>query len=226
MAPSMRSRRRLRWALAGWSTVARWGCTVGSRDRPVTPANDIYAHTKVIGEQLCELYHRVHGLEVIAFRLGMFVPVDFIHYGMRLVHGGVDERDLAQAFRLALEHDEVQTGTFNLFSPTPFEVEDETRLVTDPRAVLSKHYSGIDALLTAARGHDLEAARWFRVTNEGEVVPESIRVYWKCDRARTVLGWEPRYDFDRFLGDLKDGQAPYVRENTYPVPNAPAPWRP
>jgi hypothetical protein len=67
-------------------------------DSPVVPAKDIYAYTKVIGEQLCELYHRVYGLDVVAFRLGMFVPVDFVHYGLRLVHGGVDERDLAQHF--------------------------------------------------------------------------------------------------------------------------------
>ena len=45
--------------------------------------------------------------EIRSGRFGMFVPVDFFHYGMRLLHGGVDERDLAQAFRLALENDTV-----------------------------------------------------------------------------------------------------------------------
>src|SRR5919108_814080 len=100
-------------------------------DSPVVPAKDIYAYTKVVGEQLCALYHRVYGLDVITFRLGMFVPVDFLHYGMRLVHGGVDERDLARAFRLALENDAVRSGTFNLFSPTPFQAADEALVVTD-----------------------------------------------------------------------------------------------
>ena len=76
-------------------------------------------------EQLVDLYQRVYGMEVLAFRLGMFVPCDFFHYGMRLLHGGVDERDLAQAFRLGLESTEVRSGTFNLFSPVPFEAEDE-----------------------------------------------------------------------------------------------------
>jgi hypothetical protein len=42
---------------------------------------------------------------------------------MRLLHGGVDERDLAQAFRRALEQEEVRYGAFNLFSPVPFEDE-------------------------------------------------------------------------------------------------------
>src|SRR5205085_2060393 len=103
-------------------------------ESPVTPARDIYAHTKVIGEQLCSLYHRVYGLDVVAFRLGMFVPVDFVHYGMRLLHGGVDERDLAQAFCLALENDDVKTGTFNLFAPTPFAEVDEAALIADPES--------------------------------------------------------------------------------------------
>jgi UDP-glucose 4-epimerase len=168
----------------------------------------------------------VYGLDVVAFRLGMFVPVDFIHYGMRLVHGGVDERDLARAFRLALENEDVRTGTFNLFSPTPFEVEDEPRLVADPLAVLRRYYPGVDALVTAARGRQVEEARWYRLTSDGAVVPEPIRVYWKCDQARTVLGWQPRFDFARFLSDLEDGRVDYVRDNRYPVPNAPAPWRP
>ena len=195
-------------------------------DTLITPAKDVYAYTKVIGEQLCELYHRVYGLEVVAFRLGMFVPVDFVHYGMRLVHGGVDERDLAQAFRLALENDAVTSGTFNLFSPTPFEVDDEVQLVADPMTVLCKHYPDVDALAGAGRDRQLDAARWYRVTADGAVVPQPIRVYWKSDRARTVLGWEPRYDFARFLHDLKAGEAEYVRDNRYPVPGAPVPWQP
>src|SRR5947208_5310815 len=101
-------------------------------DSAVVPARDIYAYTKVICEQLCDLYQRVYGLEVLAFRLGMFVPCDFVHYGMRLIHGGVDERDLAQAFRLGLEKSDVKSGTFNLFSPTPFQDDDEAALVSDP----------------------------------------------------------------------------------------------
>lgn len=193
-------------------------------DSPVAPAKDVYAYTKAIGEQLCQLYHRVYGLDVLAFRLGMFVPVDFVHYGMRLVHGGVDERDLAQAFRLALEDDRVRHGTFNLFAPTPFGAEDEAALVADPTSVLRKHYPDAAVLDSAARGRQLEP-HWYTV--EGDAVrPTPIRVYWKSDRARDRLGWEPRHDFARFLPDLREGAADHVRENRYPVPNAPEPWRP
>lgn len=194
-------------------------------DSPVQPAKDVYAYTKVIGEQLCELNHRVYGLDVLAFRLGMFVPVDFIHYGMRLLHGGVDERDLAQAFRLALEQDGVPSGTFNLFSPTPFEGDDEALLVADPRAVLRKHYRDAEVLDTAVRDRRLDP-HWYTVSSVGGIVPHPVRTYWRSDRARSVLGWQPEYDFARFLQDLKTGSADYVRENRYPVPNAPDPWRP
>ena len=191
---------------------------------PRIPAKDIYAYTKVIGEELCEMYHRVYGLDVVAFRLGMFVPVDFVHYGMRLVHGGVDERDLVQAFRLALENDDVHSGTFNLFSPTPFQRDDEEALISDPLSVLRRYYVDAGVLDTAARGRQLEP-NWYSV--EGDAVrPNPIRVYWKSDRAREVLGWRPDYDFARFLRELKEGTAEHVRENRYPVPNHPEPWRP
>jgi UDP-glucose 4-epimerase len=195
-------------------------------ESPIMGPRDVYASTKIIGEQLCALYHQVYGLDVVAFRLGMFVPVDFIEYGMRLVNGGVDERDLAQAFRLALEDDAVKTGSFNLFSHTPFTVNDETQMISDPSSILREYYPDIDVLETAARGRHLDASRWFKVAADGAIVPEPIRVYWKSDRARDVLGWQPQYDFARFLRELKDGTAAYVRENRHPVENAPAPWQP
>lgn len=194
-------------------------------DSPPQPRDDIYAYTKVIGERLCELYHRTYGLDVVAFRLGMFVPVDFVHYGMRLIHGGVDERDLAQAFRLALENDDVRYGTFNLFSPTPFEHEDEEALVADPVMVLRKYFADAAVLDTAARDRRLEP-QWYSIDAGRRIVPDPIRVYWKSDRARTVLGWQPQYDFARFLRELGDGTTDYVRDNRYPVANAPPPWRP
>src|SRR5262249_14856875 len=146
-------------------------------DSPRTPARDVYAYTKVIGEELCELYHRAYGLDTVAFRLGMFVPVDYVHYGMRLVHGGVDERDLAQAFRLALENDDVHHGTFNLFAPTPFGDDDAEALMRDPMAVLRKQYPNAGVLDTAARGRQLDP-HWYTV--EGDAIrPTPVRVYWK-----------------------------------------------
>jgi nucleoside-diphosphate-sugar epimerase len=189
-------------------------------ESPLFPAKDIYAYTKIVCEQLCELYHRVYGLDVIAFRLGMFVPCDFMHYGMRLLHGGVDERDLAQAFRLALENDALRSGSFNLFSPTPFEEEDEADLVASPPAVVRKYYPDAAVLDGAARGRELQP-HWYTMTPEGGIVPSPIRVYWKCERAREQLGWQPEYDFARFLRDLGDGTADYVQANRYPVPGAP-----
>jgi nucleoside-diphosphate-sugar epimerase len=194
-------------------------------DSPVTPGKDVYAYTKVIGERLGELYHRADGLDVLMFRFGMFVPADFFHYGMRLLHGGVDERDLAQAFRLAIENDEAHYGAFNLFSPVPFEAEDEALLVSDPLTVVRKYYADADVLQTAARGRGLDP-HWYSLAADDVIVPNPIRVYWKSDRAQSVLGWQPQYDFARFLQDLKEGMADYVRENRYPVPNAPAPWQP
>ncbi len=192
---------------------------------PVIPAGDIYAYTKVIGEQLCALYQRVYGLAVVAFRLGMFVPTDFAHYGLRLLHGGVDERDLAQAFRLALEDDQAR-GMYNLFAPTPFVAGDEAALIGDPAAAVRRHYADAAVLDRPAAGRDLPTAPWYTATDVGGVVPTPIRTYWRSDRARDELGWRPEYDFARFLREWRDADAPYARENRYPVPGAPAPWQP
>lgn len=192
---------------------------------PVTPAGDIYASTKAVGEQRCERYQRVYGLAVVAFRLGMFVPTDFAHYGLRLLHGGVDARDLARASRLALEGD-VDRGTFDLFAPTPFGEGDAAQLVGDPAAAVRRHYADAAVLDDLAAGRDLPAAPWYAATDGGGVVPTPIRTYWRSGRARDELGWRPEYDFARFLRDRRDADAARLRANRYPVPGAPAPWQP
>jgi hypothetical protein len=61
--------------------------------------------SKWLCEELARYHARRHQLPTVAPRLGMFVPETFERYGFRLLFGGVDDRDAAQAVLLALEHE-------------------------------------------------------------------------------------------------------------------------
>jgi nucleoside-diphosphate-sugar epimerase len=65
----------------------------------------------------------------------MFVPETFERYGFRLLFGGVDDRDVAQAVLLALEHE--PAGGFeavNVMAEVPFQPADAVGLHADPAA--------------------------------------------------------------------------------------------
>jgi UDP-glucose 4-epimerase len=63
-------------------------------------------------EEIAAFYYSRHGIRTIAFRLGMFVPESFVGYGFRLLKGGVDDRDVAQAFLLGLDDTSMTPGSF------------------------------------------------------------------------------------------------------------------
>ena len=73
-------------------------------DPPVITENlslqpsDYYGFSKRVCEEIAAFYYRRHGIRTVAYRLGMFVPESFVGYGFRLLKGGVDDRDVAQAF--------------------------------------------------------------------------------------------------------------------------------
>ena len=89
-------------------------------DSPLALSNT-YTMTKILGEQLCGLYHERHGLSIIVLRLfnaygpgqstGYFVPdmLENVRHGDLGIHGGnttkdfVYVNDVARAFVLALE---------------------------------------------------------------------------------------------------------------------------
>ncbi|HEU0164812.1 MAG TPA: NAD(P)-dependent oxidoreductase [Thermomicrobiales bacterium] len=66
---------------------------------------NIYGITKIVGEELCRYYHRVHGISVLMLRPHDFTPIrSHRHYGERLLRGGVDRRDVHQATVLAVDN--------------------------------------------------------------------------------------------------------------------------
>jgi UDP-glucose 4-epimerase len=164
--------------------------TVMSEDTPARP-RDLYGYTKAAGEELCRLYGHSHGIPSIALRYGMFSPEPFFPYGIRLLYGGVDARDVADANVAAmgaLASGKVGWDVFNVESVVPFNEEDAPQLLRDPMAALEKYWPG-SADLLGERGVE-------RLTPIHEIYP----IHHLSD----VLGVHPKHSFEGWLEELRD----------------------
>jgi UDP-glucose 4-epimerase len=179
------------------------GVAVVTEALPLKPT-DIYGLSKKLCEELAEFYSRRHGVQTIAYRLGMFVPEDFVRYGFRLLKGGVDDRDVAQAFLLGLENEVIRFDAFNIMAEVPFTPEEFARLKREPKTVLEERYPGVTRLV-ASRGLDLD-----------EIVEMWGFTYWSIEKAKLELGYQPEHNFSEFYAALQEGDEGY-----YPFANLP-----
>jgi nucleoside-diphosphate-sugar epimerase len=171
-------------------------------DAPVSP-RDVYGLSKALCEEIARFHARSGETKTVALRLGMFVPETFERYGFRLLFGGVDDRDVAQAVLLALDHE--PAGGFDVFdvmAATPLAPEDAQELANDPLPVLERHWPGVGEVVARRR------------VDVGEVVWGAT--LWPVEKARRVLGYEPRYGFGEFLAALDAGD-----ESHYPFAGLP-----
>jgi UDP-glucose 4-epimerase len=164
---------------------------------------NVYGVTKCAAEDLCELVHRDHGLAVVILRASRFFPEGDDREDVRaaypddnakvneLLYRRVDLADAVNAHRLALERaPEIRFGRYIISATTPFSRGDLAELRVDAPAVVRRLFPDCDAVY-ADRG-------W-------SMFPHIERVYVN-DRARTDLGWSPRYDFRRALDRLATGE--------------------
>ena len=154
---------------------------------------DIYGMSKKLCEEMADVYARKWGITTVALRLGMFVPEGtFERYGFRLLFGGVDDRDVAQAVSLALTHEpEGGFDAFDIMAPLTYQPSDAQALHIDPLAVLEERVPGCNALF-AEKGIDARHLIWGRTL-------------WPVNKAIDVLGYRPQYGFDGFLESLRSG---------------------
>ena len=167
------------------------GWQVRTEDSPQRP-EDLYGLTKVVTEQTARSYADVHGISTVALRLGMFVPETFERYGFRLLFGGVDDRDVGSAVALALDHR--PAGGFeavDIMADPGLTRDDLARLDTDVAAVLEERWPGTLELVEQ-HGLDLGELVWGRLL-------------FPVDRARSVLGYQPSYDFGAFVDAWRRG---------------------
>ncbi|HEY4095586.1 MAG TPA: NAD(P)-dependent oxidoreductase [Baekduia sp.] len=166
---------------------------------------NIYGATKVAAEDLCELVHRDHGLPCVILRTSRFFPEADDRDDVRAVYDDlnlkvnellyrrVDLADVVDAHRCALERaPELGFGRYVVSATTPFTSDDLAALRGEAPAVVRRRFPDLQ---------DVYAPRGWTM------FPGIERVYVN-ERARTALGWSPRYDFRHALDLLRAGEDP------------------
>ncbi|WEK20912.1 MAG: NAD(P)-dependent oxidoreductase [Candidatus Pedobacter colombiensis] len=146
---------------------------------------DIYDITKQTCEELCREFFEKEGIQAMVYRVGRFLPEpDNLKLNHRL-YRGLDERDGAEALRLALDHNFEQFEVFNVSSGSPFHKEDLIELKHNAPSVIAKYYP--------------EALELYKKNNWK--LPESIDRVYRCDKGRHVLNYQPKYTFEYLLNE-------------------------
>jgi nucleoside-diphosphate-sugar epimerase len=144
--------------------------------------NDFYAYTKKIGEQLCQFYHEKHGLEVIMLRPSDFTPFrDIRQYGERLLHGGVDRRDVIAAVAMAVECKQT-FGAYHIVREDSFTEDDILTYSNSPLEVMEKVYPGSKEIIEN-----------YKITLPAQIHKSDLR------REKEELGYRPQYNFGTFI---------------------------
>lgn len=166
---------------------------------------NIYGVTKKAAEDLCELFHRNHGMACVILRTSRFFPEEDDQESIReeyedgnvkaneYLYRRVDLEDAVNAHLLALEHaTSIGFGRFIISATTPFRHDDVAELRTTAPAVVKRWFPAYE------REYALRGWRMF---------PGIDRVYDNA-RAREELGWRPQYDFALVLDRLGAGKDP------------------
>ncbi|WP_439401836.1 NAD-dependent epimerase/dehydratase family protein [Bradyrhizobium sp. DASA03068] len=169
---------------------------------PSVPKN-IYGTTKLMAENLCELFFRERALPVVTLRTSRFFPEDDDDPAMRsayalenaqaneLLYRRLDIADAVSAHLLAVERAPgIGFARYIVSATSPFEQRHLGSLARDAAAVVRELYPECSQLY-AARG-------W-------RLFPAIDRVYVN-ERARRELGWRPEFDFAHVLRSLRDGR--------------------
>jgi UDP-glucose 4-epimerase len=169
----------------------------------VTPVpKNIYGVTKAAAEDLCQLFHRNHGLACIVLRTSRFFPEQDDNKTVResycdenakaneYLFRRVDLEDVVSAHLLAAKlAPQIGFGRYIISATTPFSCDDLAELRSDAPLVVRR----------LVPGYETEYARrgW-------SMFPTIDRVYVNT-RARSELLWPPQHDFQSIVGRLRTG---------------------
>jgi dTDP-L-rhamnose 4-epimerase len=193
----------------GWDPVGPAGETLTplptNEAKPVDLAS-IYALTKYVQERSCQIFGAAYGVEVVALRLfNVFGPGQALsnpytgvlaNFGARLLHGQpplvfedgqqkrdfVHVRDVARAFRLAMENPFATGQTINIASGHSYTIADVAHLLG--RAMDVPHLQ--PTVLNKARAGDIR------------------HCFADITKARDLLGFEPQHLLEDSLDELVD----------------------
>lgn len=169
-----------------------------TEDLPPVPKN-IYGTTKLMAENLCELFFRERALPVVILRTSRFFPEADDDPAMRsayttentqaneLLYRRLDIADAVSAHLLGAERaPKIGFARYIVSATSPFEQRHLAALARDAAGVVRELYPDC-VQLYAARG-------W-------RLFPAIDRVYVN-ERARRELGWRPEFDFAHVLRSL------------------------
>ena len=156
-------------------------------------------------EDLCELFHRNHGLACLVLRISRFFPEEddceatrqeYADHNVKAneyLYRRVDLDDVASAHLLALEQaPSIGFQRYIITTTTPFLPEDLVNLRANAPLVVRRRVPE----------YEVEYTR-----RSWKMFPSIDRVYVN-DRARKDLGWHPRYDFSYVIDCLRAGIDP------------------
>jgi nucleoside-diphosphate-sugar epimerase len=167
---------------------------------------NIYGVTKRAAEDLCELIARDYGLPCLILRTSRFFPepddderkrgaYDDLNVKVNeLLYRRVDIEDVVSAHLLALDRaPRLGFGRYIISATTPFSPADLTAIRADLPSVVRRLFPDFE---------DVFSVRGWRM------FPAIERVYVN-ERARTDLGWLPRYDFRSALDRVAEHADPF-----------------
>ncbi len=151
----------------------------GLKEQP----RDIYDITKQTAEQLCRDFFYKESLQTSVYRVSRFLPeVENLKINHRL-YRGLDERDGAEALRLALNIDFKDFEIFNISGGSPFKKDDLALLKHDPKTAILRHFPDAESIYN----------------KRGWNFPESIDRVYISEKAKTYFDYLPKYDFEYLL---------------------------
>lgn len=179
---------------------------------PLAPRN-IYGVTKRSAEELCRLWHDLHGLPVIVLRTARFFPEDddtlAVPSGENLkanefLNRRLTVEDCAAAHIAALEAaPRVGWGLYVVSAPPPFTRADTARMKADAAGLIAERFPDAPALY-AARG-------W--------VLPDSIGRVYDPSAIEHDLGFRCQSDFAAVLAAMREGRdMPFIHDRSYVPP--------
>jgi nucleoside-diphosphate-sugar epimerase len=170
-----------------------------TEDVAPVPKN-IYGVTKTAAENLCQLYYRNFGLPCIVLRTSRFFPEEDDNGKMRAIYADsnikaneflyrrVEIEDVVSAHLAAVQKARsIGFGAYIISATTPFTKADLLNLRLHAADVVKHLFPEYVAIY--------EQLGW-------KMFPSLDRVYVN-ERARTELGWQPKYDFKYILERIK-----------------------
>ncbi len=155
---------------------------------------DIYDETKLAAEALCADAY-TENFRTMALRFSRCFAEPAREMALYRLYRGVDARDVAQAFSLAIAPNSAPIGefrggpgpgAFNISAPSPFRPEDCDALMRDAASVI--------------RLRAPELVEEF--SRRGWTLPQSIDRVYVIDKAKEQLGFAPVGDYRAFLAAL------------------------